>query len=66
MKITKDSTIEEILNHPKGKEVLAKHRVPCLGCSMAAMEINYLKIGDVAEKYGLDLESILEELNEEE
>ncbi len=66
MEITKESTLEEILKHPKGKEVLAKYSVPCLGCSMASMEIKFLKIGDVAKKYGLDLDSILEELNEDE
>ena len=65
MEITKESTIEEVLNHPKGQEVLAKYSVPCLSCSMASMEIKYLEIGDVAEKYGLDLEGILEELNED-
>ncbi len=65
MKITKDSTVESILNHPKGREVLAKHQVPCMGCPMAAMELSYLKIGDVAEKYDLDIESILEDINEE-
>ncbi len=66
MKITKESTIEEILNHPKGKEVLTKYNVPCLGCAMASMEIKYLQIGDVAEKYGLDIEGILKELNKKD
>ena len=65
MEITKESTIEEILNHPKGREVLTKHSVPCMGCAMASMEIQYLKIGDVAKKYDLDLEGILKELNED-
>jgi len=66
MKITEDSTIEEILNHPEGKRVLAKWNVPCLGCPMMAMEMKDLKIGEVAKKYGIDLESMLEELNEKE
>ncbi len=62
MKINKESTIEEILNHPKGREVLSKYRVPCLGCPMMAMEMKELKIKDVAEKYELNLDEILEEL----
>lgn len=65
MKITKKSTIEDILNHPKGKEVLAKYNVPCLGCPMAAMEMQYLKIEDVAKQYDIELEEMLEELNKE-
>ncbi len=64
MKIDKNSTIEEILNHPKGREVLSKHQVPCLGCPMAALEVKDLQIGQVAEKYDLDLEAILQELEE--
>ncbi len=65
MKVNQDSTLEEILKHPEGRRVLAKYGVPCLGCAMASMEIQYLKIGDVAQKYGLDLEKILEELNQD-
>ncbi|MGM0439105.1 MAG: DUF1858 domain-containing protein [Patescibacteria group bacterium] len=63
MEITKDSTIEEILKHPKGQEVMAKYQVPCLGCPMASMEMQDLKIEQVAKQYDLDLESILEDLN---
>ncbi len=65
MKITKKSTIEDILNHPKGKEMLAKYNVPCLGCPMAAMEMQDLKIEDVAKQYGIELEDMLKELNKE-
>ncbi len=63
MKITKESTIEDILNHPKGQEVMAKYEVPCLGCPMAAMEMKDLEIKQVAAKYDLELDAILEELN---
>ncbi len=63
MKITKNSKIEEVLNHPKGRDVMVKHEVPCLGCPMAAMEMKTLEIGKVAEIYQLDLDSILEDLN---
>ncbi len=63
MKIDKNSTIKEILDHEKGEEVMAKYRVPCLSCPMAAMEIGELKIKEVAEKYGLDLEGLISDLN---
>ncbi len=62
-KITKDTTIKEILEINNAEEILAKFNVPCLSCPMAAMEISELKIGQVAESYGLDLEGLLKELN---
>ncbi len=66
MKITENSTIEEILDHPEGERVLAEWNVPCLGCPMMAMEMKDLKIGEVAEKYDIDLEAMLKELNEKD
>lgn len=65
MKITKDSTIEEILCHPRGSKVLSKYKVPCLSCPMAAGELSYLKIDEVARIYDLDLAAILKEINNE-
>ena len=64
MKITKESTLEEVLNHPKGQEVMAKYQVPCLGCPMAAMEMKELTMEQIAQNYDLDLEAILQDLNE--
>ncbi len=44
---------------------MAKYEVPCLGCPMAAMEMKDLKIKEIADKYDLDLKSILDDLNHE-
>lgn len=62
-KITKDTTIEEILTNEKAAEILAKHKVPCLSCPMAKFEIKSLKIGDVCQMYGIDLEKLLKDLD---
>lgn len=62
-KITKDTTLAEILAIPGTDKVLAKHRVPCVTCPMAQFEIQQLKIGDVVKMYGIDLKGILKELN---
>ncbi len=62
--INKDTTIAEILKTEKGEEVLQKHGLPCLSCAFAAQEIEFLKLGDVAEKYGLDAEAIISEINQ--
>lgn len=62
-KFTEDSTLEEILKHHESGEILAKYKVPCLGCPMAGFEISALRIGDVAKMYGIDLKGLLKELN---
>jgi len=40
-----------------------ENNVPCLSCPMASFEIDKLKIGEVCEMYGLNLEKILKKLN---
>lgn len=62
-KITKNTTLAEVLRHPGAAEVLSKHKLPCLHCPMAAFELGTLKLGEVAEAYGVDLESLLKDLN---
>ncbi len=63
MKITKETTLAEILKIKGAEEVLAEFELPCLHCPFAKMEMEELEIGKVAENYGLDLEKILEGLN---
>lgn len=60
---TEETTLSEILEADHGREVLANNGVPCLGCSMLAEEMEHLKIGDVADMYGLDKEKIIKDLN---
>ena len=64
MKITKDTTLAKILELPGAEEVLLKYNLPCLGCPFAKMEIEDLKIGQVCQIYGINLENLLKELNE--
>jgi len=61
-KITKDSTISEILQIKGAEEVLTKFNFPCLSCPMAEYEIGVLKLEDVCKTYGLDMEKILDAL----
>lgn len=63
VKFTKNATISQILRHPEGKRVLAKYHLPCLHCPMAAYEVSKLKIGEVTRMYGINLGSLLAELN---
>ena len=63
MKITKKTTLKEILKGKKGEEVLVKYGVPCLSCPMASLEIDKLEIGQVCAMYDLPLEKILKDLN---
>lgn len=62
-KITKEATLKEILRIPGVEKILVKHQLPCLGCPMAALEMDKLKIGDISKMYGLDLKNLLKELN---
>lgn len=62
-KITKDTTLSEILRNEGSQEILAKHNVPCLGCAFMNLEMDKLTLGDICKAYGIDLEKLLKDLN---
>lgn len=62
-KITKDATLAQILERPEASKILSKYNLPCLHCPMAKYEIGILKIGEVAKTYGIDIDSLLRDLN---
>lgn len=62
-KITKNTTLAEILEIPEAEKILVKHNLPCLGCAFAKMEMEELKIGEICKIYGIEIEKLLEELN---
>jgi len=64
-KITKDTTLAEILKNPEVEKILAKYNFPCLSCPFAELEMENLKIGEVCQMYGIDLASLVKELNKE-
>jgi len=64
MEITKDTTLAEILKRSELEKILMKYNLPCLGCPFAKFEMENLKIGEVCKMYGIDIESLLKELNE--
>jgi len=63
-KITKDTTLAEILKYPEVEKILAKYNLPCLSCPFAKMEMENLKIGEICRMYGINIENLLKELNE--
>ena len=63
-KITEETTLGEVLQHPECIPILVKHRLPCISCPMAQAEMGFLKLGDIARAYGIDAESLIKELNE--
>ena len=63
MKFDKNTTLDKLLKNRKTAAVLAKHQVPCLGCSMAAFEMGELRLGDIAKIYRLNLKALLKDLN---
>ncbi len=62
-KITKDTTLSDILSNPEAEGILAKYNVPCLSCPFSQYETKELKIGDVCKMYKINLASLLKELN---
>jgi hypothetical protein len=62
VKVTKNSTLAEILKTPGAKEVLAKYKLPCLWCPMAKFETKNLKIGMTCKMYNINLEGLLKDL----
>lgn len=65
MKITKNSTLAEILSIKEADRILAKHNLPCVSCPFAKDEMEKLEIGKVCEMYEINLENLLKDLNEE-
>ena len=63
MKFTKNTTIAEILEVSGVETILAKYKFPCLHCPMIRFEMEDLTIGQVCERYGIDAEGLLRELN---
>jgi len=63
MKVTKDTTLAKVLEIKGAEKILSKFEMPCLGCAMAQMEMDSLKLGDICNMYGLD--KMLKELNKD-
>ena len=60
MKISRDTLISEALKmNPKAAEILMRHGMGCLGCPSSQMET----LEQAAEIHGINLQSLLEELN---
>lgn len=62
-KITKDTTLAEILALPEAEKILAKYNLPCLTCPFAEVEMKTLKIGEICRMYGIDIKNLIEDLN---
>lgn len=60
-KVTKDMTIADVLRqYPNTAKVLMGHGMHCLGCATATGET----IAQAAMAHGINLETLLKELNE--
>ncbi len=62
-KVTKNTTLAEILEAKNAEEILAENGVPCVSCPMAKFEMDKLQIGQVCKMYGIDEKKLLDELN---
>lgn len=62
--IKEETVLSKILEIPGAEEILGKYNLPCLSCPMAGLEMQSLKIGEIAKIYNLDLENMLKDLNQ--
>lgn len=62
-KITEETNLAEVLEMPGAEGILAKHKVPCLTCPMAQIEMKQLTVGQICRMYNIDVEKLLKELN---
>jgi hypothetical protein len=62
-KFAKDTILEKILEQEKTKKILIKHRVPCVTCPFARIEMNRISIGEICNMYGVEADELLKELN---
>ena len=64
--IDANTPLKDVLEVEGAELVLSKYNFPCVTCPMAQAEMEFLKIGEVCETYGIDLKGLLGELNKEE
>ena len=64
IKITKNTTLSEILKIPGAEKILLKYDLPCLGCSFAIFEMDSLKIGEICKSYNINSDKLIKELKE--
>ncbi len=58
-----NTTIGEVLKTEKGEEVLSDNGVPCVHCPMLSQEMDFLTISEVADRYDLKKQKIIDDLN---
>ena len=62
--MNEETPLSELLQNPKALSILAKHGLPCLSCPAVSFELGFLKLGQVARVYGLDVGALIKELRE--
>jgi hypothetical protein len=63
MKVDEHTKLGKIMKLKGINKILEKHKVPCISCPMAKMEIDSLEIGSVCEMYGLKKKELLLDIN---
>lgn len=62
MKITKNTTLKEVLKIKGAEEILSKHNVPCLTCPFAQMEMEKLTLFDICQSYNIDIKKLIQDI----
>ena len=63
MKVDEHTKLGKIIKLKGIEKILTKHRVPCVTCPMAKMEMDSLEIGHVCSMYGLNEKELLLDIN---
>lgn len=62
-KFTKKTKLEQVLARDETKEILLKHKVPCVTCPFAQAEMDQITLEAIGDMYGIDLEKLIKDLN---
>ena len=62
MKITKSTTLEEVLKIKESQKILSKHNIPCVTCPFAKMEMGKLTLEYICKNYNIDLKKLIKDL----
>lgn len=47
----------------EAERIMLKHKVPCMGCPMAKIEMSSLSLGEICAAYRIDIKNLLIDLN---
>lgn len=64
MKITKETTLKDILKIKGIEKVLLKNNIPCVTCPFAKVEMERLTIQDICQSYNINIKKLIKDIED--